>query len=91
MKTNDHLIPKSTINYHCHPKISGNQHKLIQFPLKASNVQHVKLYKLMDSRYRPIADAVLQAEVPGHVDNLRVEGGGDEEPRHQDVSVTRQH
>ena len=42
----------------------------------------------MDSRYRPIADAVLQAEVPGHVDNLRVEGGGDEEPSHQDVSVT---
>ena len=42
----------------------------------------------MDSRYGPITDAVLQAEVPGHVDNLRVEGGGDEEPGHQDVSVT---
>ena len=41
----------------------------------------------MDGRYGPITDAVLQAEVPGHVDNLRVEGGGDEEPGHQDVSV----
>ena len=86
------MIPKSQINNKLSLP-SKNLWKLTQNDTVSiegfkCSIQHVKLFKLMYSRYRPIADAVLQAEVPGHVDNLRVEGGGDEEPRHQDVSVT---
>ena len=37
----------------------------------------------------PEADAELQAEVPGEVDDLRVESGGDTEPGHQDIPHTQ--
>ncbi len=33
----------------------------------------------------PVADAILEAQVPGEVNDLGVQGEGDAEPRHQDV------